>query len=498
MAHQQDKPDNTMVFVFLGIGAAVALFLGYSYFIEHINYAYSKFKIIETWPYSFWSDSWQDVTRKFSNHVYDLKAAKPAQIGAFYNRYAVWVWLPVFLFCLWKVFRKPTRENVKTSHNPKTLLATTTRFFSPAAPWVKHDVGRASWNIGRWRLMESPLMFLIRNRAILDPNGEPFHWNCAYDCGDTESLYAAEVQEGSLRKVDDRSIYEIALEEIEERKKRRANGGDCAKFQLPKRNVGDEKEEIEKFRQSDLVPITDSCYLNSKYRKVPNRLDETRLRQALYPQVGERINGDPFEYLKEKAKDPKYRWMHALAVALFMHGFSDRTKKDTKTIFDAMNHSFDTGPIKPESIRTAHAGKLKVKWQGDRVFNENVMLHKSFMNVFFMALLEYARRRGVVSTASFGWVKAFDRTLWYALNQTGRRVCSVEAAGAWSHFYAEAAIGRTLEDPYMEIAIEGIRTEMIIEGYLNEENEAQIRAERDAKARDEKFAENERREFYGK
>ncbi len=52
-----------------------------------------------------------------------------------------------------------------------------------------------------------------------------------------------------------------------------------------------------------------------------------------------------------------------------------------------------------------------------------------------------------------------------------------EAAGVWSHYYAEEALGHPLEEPYMEIAIEGFREEMIIEGYLNRklENERRIR-----------------------
>lgn len=505
MAKDNMNGDDMVALVFAGVILLVIIWYVLGLYSESINTAYAKFKIYETWPYMFWSGDWNELSSDILADKRDLSAVSLSTIGAFYNRAAAIVWAIPFAFVVWKLSKLQTVDSFRTHHTPQSLLATTSRIFSPTAPWVYRDITKVSWNAGKWRLMESPLMFLIRNRAILDPNGEPFRWNVAYDCGDAECLYAKEVRkkEDANPYEEERSIFEIGIENSEKRKSRLAK---LAKddFTLPARPKGSDEEEKQKFLNSDLVPTLDSVYLNSQKHAVINSLDEERLRQALIPQVGERLGDDPFVHFRKKAQDAKEKWRYGLATALFLHGFSDKTKDDAKILFDQMNYSYyNKKPMRPEDINVSHAMKFDIAIEGgkmtpDRLFMDTVMQHAVFANVFFMALLMYSRQRGVVSTASFGWVKAFDRTLWYALNQTGRAVCSVEAAGAWSHYFAEVAVKGKLETPYMEIAIEGIRTEMIIEGYLNREAEKARAEEKNAKLDIRRFQKEELKKNYGK
>ena len=65
-----------------------------------------------------------------------------------------------------------------------------------------------------------------------------------------------------------------------------------------------------------------------------------------------------------------------------------------------------------------------------------------------IAMLMAARKdRGVLSSASFLWLKREDRGLWYALNNAGNAAIMAEAAGALAHFRAERQIGRPLRRP---------------------------------------------------
>jgi hypothetical protein len=62
---------------------------------------------------------------------------------------------------------------------------------------------------------------------------------------------------------------------------------------------------------------------------------------------------------------------------------------------------------------------------------------------------------GVLPSASFLWLKELDRSLWYALNNVGRRAFHVEGAGAICHFFHERIADQPLETPMFDEAIMG-------------------------------------------
>jgi len=53
-------------------------------------------------------------------------------------------------------------------------------------------------------------------------------------------------------------------------------------------------------------------------------------------------------------------------------------------------------------------------------------------------MLEKARSNGVLPPNWFRWLKTVDRVTWYALNDLGLDVASVEAAGIRAHWLAES------------------------------------------------------------
>jgi len=68
--------------------------------------------------------------------------------------------------------------------------------------------------------------------------------------------------------------------------------------------------------------------------------------------------------------------------------------------------------------------------------------------------LQRAREEGgVLAPASFVWLRAVDRNLWYPLNNLGRKSYHAEAAGALTHFTHERIAGQKIPSPRFEDVI---------------------------------------------
>ncbi len=83
-----------------------------------------------------------------------------------------------------------------------------------------------------------------------------------------------------------------------------------------------------------------------------------------------------------------------------------------------------------------------------------------------MALLVQARKKAMLPPSQFLWLRPTDRSLWYALHQMGGRMPWVEAAAAWSHFYAEEQIGKAVAVPHVTEAVTGLQAALNDEGWF--------------------------------
>jgi len=81
-----------------------------------------------------------------------------------------------------------------------------------------------------------------------------------------------------------------------------------------------------------------------------------------------------------------------------------------------------------------------------------------YITTFFAGLLARCRTTGVFASADFLWMKKCNRTLWYLLNNMGRRVGWAECAGPWSHYLGESKAQRAYKEPNIRGAIEGFVT----------------------------------------
>lgn len=87
------------------------------------------------------------------------------------------------------------------------------------------------------------------------------------------------------------------------------------------------------------------------------------------------------------------------------------------------------------------------------------VIHKhAYVLTVMASMLNLARQDGVLASSEFLWVKPCDRTLWFMLNCVGRQTAYVEAAGPFSHWIAERAVGRKLHVPMIDMAVNALET----------------------------------------
>ncbi len=85
----------------------------------------------------------------------------------------------------------------------------------------------------------------------------------------------------------------------------------------------------------------------------------------------------------------------------------------------------------------------------------------AFVTTAMIRALQTAREEGgVLSSSQFVWLRGFDRSLWYALNNLGRQAFHMEAVGSMAHYKVEKRIGRPIPRPKVEEAVKVLRDYM--------------------------------------
>lgn len=85
----------------------------------------------------------------------------------------------------------------------------------------------------------------------------------------------------------------------------------------------------------------------------------------------------------------------------------------------------------------------------------------AFITTAMLRALTTAREEGgVLAPAQFVWLRGYDRTLWYPLNNLGRQSYHTEALGAMSHFKMEKMTQRPIPTPKVDFAVDTIKEYM--------------------------------------
>lgn len=191
------------------------------------------------------------------------------------------------------------------------------------------------------------------------------------------------------------------------------------------------------------------------------RLDEEKALAELTKQLGKWFEG----------YDGLSPCRRALAVAFL--AYADGDKKGCVALLDAVSLSYreENGQASCPVLDTKDfAGRLEKAWEQHKsVLRERSLLnHAAFELPWFMALLYRARRKGVLASSQFLWLRPLDRPLWYALNQCGGRAAWVESFAPWAHYTAEEQAGRALAEPHVAPPVASLKQALSAQGWLTE------------------------------
>ena len=188
---------------------------------------------------------------------------------------------------------------------------------------------------------------------------------------------------------------------------------------------------------------------------------------------------------------PGYLYKFAAALALF----ACEEKDAAKTLLDSLSLSFRA----PQRARPAHFDTVAPFWHPTRherpyaidsriakdilpkaqralasdVVQEAMRPHLVYRNLALLALYEAARRKGVLPTAEFIWLRPLNRPLYYLLNNVGRRTAWPEIAGAWAHYEAEKVLAgmdpqsRGIVKPQVTEAVNALEVALYEEGWIS-------------------------------
>ena len=154
-------------------------------------------------------------------------------------------------------------------------------------------------------------------------------------------------------------------------------------------------------------------------------LDEEQAAIVLQEQLGKKFSG--FDAMSQERK--------VLASAFLAYAAGD--KHACMSLLDAMSVSYTENekqaPACPVLENATFQKQMEDLWNTHKTLLDEPILkrHAVFELPLFMAMLTLARRKGVLASSQFLWLRPLDRPLWYALNQCGGRAAWAEGFAAW-------------------------------------------------------------------
>jgi intracellular multiplication protein IcmP len=182
------------------------------------------------------------------------------------------------------------------------------------------------------------------------------------------------------------------------------------------------------------------------YHNIPvpdGKIDRQAAYMAFAKQLGPRWQG--WEGL------PAYKQI--LLASMCLRAARKRIPSDEMLGALAQCWSFDKGLVlDPKLVREARAILKNKDMSGPLLRKAN---QHAFQTTALIRALATAREEGgVMAPATFVWLRAHDRTLWYPLNNLGRQAFHMEAFGAMAHYKMEKMTQRPIPRPKVESAID--------------------------------------------
>lgn len=179
------------------------------------------------------------------------------------------------------------------------------------------------------------------------------------------------------------------------------------------------------------------------------QLDRNKAWQALSLQLGRRWEGPMKLPLHAQGLYAAYALKHA------------RKRKDSELMIHdlARSWSADKG-FRPSSKLKAQIRKVLKDPKIGGALAKYTDQHAWETTAMLRALARARQEGGVLAPAEFLWLRGQDRTLWYPMNNLGRKAYHAEAAGALVHFTNELIAGQKIPTPRFDDAIKVLEAHM--------------------------------------
>ncbi len=322
------------------------------------------------------------------------------------GRYSRWIILLVFVYWIVKIFRTDVIHRYMFTVNMRKLLRENAKWLPCLSPVIDEDILSQDIDRGPWRAARQALQFCVENRLLY----------LSKDSNRKEPIDAS-WKKGKVGLVLNR------------------NG----------------------------LPREDSpCLPDMKGYVAPSMLlafDEKRAHEVFVAQLGNRVSGN---------------WSgwpgHVIGLAASFMAFASGDKDIAKKLLDHMSLSFkkektEEGHMK-YVLNTGNAHEIFRNYMNRYETRKSFELHGMYFPTLLMSLLMQAKRKGVLESSQYIWLRPYDRTLWYSLNQMGGYACWAEAAGPWAHYQFVEALGERSEQPQCQEAVNALKKVLQSEGWL--------------------------------
>ncbi len=211
-------------------------------------------------------------------------------------------------------------------------------------------------------------------------------------------------------------------------------------------------------------------------------IDEKKAEAVFTEQLGGQFKNTLFtaEGLNPKAVKEFPFYMQGLIAVFVAHGQSKAGREEAHKLLDQMNLSFqEEGRVIKEKgllfdkeiilsldINIEGAFELIEKYADSLTLYSETEIHSAYKNTWLMALYVYARKKGLLPTSHFIWLRPTSELYWYTLDQVGGNTAWWPGAGTWNHYLAEEQALRVRRIPVTLGAVEALETALRDTGWL--------------------------------
>lgn len=172
--------------------------------------------------------------------------------------------------------------------------------------------------------------------------------------------------------------------------------------------------------------------------------------------------GDPF-----RGVDKLPGHIKGLAAAFMAFGVGD--KKAGQAMMDKMSSTYQcdsTGKFK--GIDISGCDDLLYRFANDGLVIKATQHHTAFISTWMVALLIFARKKGVLAVSQFIWLRPTDHQLFCTLDQVGYKLPWSSAIGPWVHFDYERLAEQSIYKPDCARAANDFARELADLGFIDE------------------------------